>query len=682
LDSNTTAGSDTIVFSPGVFNVPRTITLASVLTINPATGDSLTITGPGANLLTVSGNNAVRIFAVSAGDTASISGMTLTLGTTVGAGASGSAINNLGNLTVTNATFSSNTAGWGGAIANSLSLTVTGCTFTENTATSASATGLGGGAIHSNTSGTASISNSTFTGNDETGGSGGGGAVRNRGGTMNITNSTFSNNSAVEDGGAVQNNSVMTITGCIISGNTTTGAGAGGGGLRNESQLTLVNTIVTGNSAPRHGGGIYHGADEAGDFLHVIDSTISNNTANTERNATGYGGGIYVEGNPATVTRSTISGNTVLLTLTPNENSRADGGGIWSAGMLTMDSSTVSGNHAGVAFGGVRVPHNGSDSTITSSTIVNNSAASFGGGLGKDYCNLGCRNLSIGNTIIANNTAPSDSDLSNRHGGTGNPVISLGYNLVENTGTNFSPGPSDLTGVDPNTGPLQNNGGLTFTHALLAGSPAVDKGNSFSSTTDQRGIPRPFDNAAIPNAAGGNGADIGAFEVTVPVVLGVVSRKVHGASGTFDINLSTTPGGVECRTGPNYQAIVTFAAPVTVGGLSIMSSDGQASGTRSVNGPVATVNLTAVANAQTLGITLLNVNDGSATGDVFVPMSVLVGDTTNNGSVTGSDVAQVKSLSGQTVTGANFRADVNASGASINASDIGLVKSRTGTVLP
>jgi phosphoribosylformimino-5-aminoimidazole carboxamide ribonucleotide (ProFAR) isomerase len=63
-------------------------------------------------------------------------------------------------------------------------------------------------------------------------------------------------------------------------------------------------------------------------------------------------------------------------------------------------------------------------------------------------------------------------------------------------------------------------------------------------------------------------------------------------------------------------------------------------------------------------------------------MNVLVGDVTVNGSVTASDVAQVKGQSGQPVTAANFRSDVTASGGIVNASDIGLVKARSGTQLP
>jgi len=101
-----------------------------------------------------------------------------------------------------------------------------------------------------------------------------------------------------------------------------------------------------------------------------------------------------------------------------------------------------------------------------------------------------------------------------------------------------------------------------------------------------------------------------------------------------------------------------------------------------VSGAVVTVDLAAVANVQTLGITLINVNDGVRVGDVFIPLGVLVGDTTGNGSVTASDIGQVKAQSGQVVGAANFRQDVNVSGGSITASDIALVKANSGTVLP
>ena len=94
-----------------------------------------------------------------------------------------------------------------------------------------------------------------------------------------------------------------------------------------------------------------------------------------------------------------------------------------------------------------------------------------------------------------------------------------------------------------------------------------------------------------------------------------------------------------------------------------------------------TVNLSGVANAQTLMLTLFGVNDGTSMNNVAVPMSILVGDTNGNGTVNASDVSQTKAQTGQSVTASNFRADVTANGV-INASDVSLVKSRSGTSLP
>jgi hypothetical protein len=102
--------------------------------------------------------------------------------------------------------------------------------------------------------------------------------------------------------------------------------------------------------------------------------------------------------------------------------------------------------------------------------------------------------------------------------------VSGGYNLIGavNGGTGFG-APGDQLGsvaspLDPKLGPLQDNGGPTPTMALLTGSPAIDKGNSGGLTTDQRGRQRPFDIPNIPNAPGGNGSDIGAFEVNLALL--------------------------------------------------------------------------------------------------------------------------------------------------------------------
>ena len=175
--------------------------------------------------------------------------------------------------------------------------------------------------------------------------------------------------------------------------------------------------------------------------------------------------------------------------------------------------------------------------------------------------------------------------------------------------------------------------------------------------------------------------------LSAPTVDSAVSRKTHGGAGDYDIVLPLTgTPGVECRGGQgagatDHQFVVTFASPVTVGSAAVTAGTGSVVGSPIVASNVVTVNLTGVTNAQTIGVTLNSVSDGVNSGNVVVPMSVLMGDTSDNGSVTGTDVSQTKFQSGQAVTGSNFRADVVVNGA-INGTDVSAVKLKSGTALP
>jgi Dockerin type I domain len=208
---------------------------------------------------------------------------------------------------------------------------------------------------------------------------------------------------------------------------------------------------------------------------------------------------------------------------------------------------------------------------------------------------------------------------------------------------------------------------------------------SFSST-------QPFNNVVIhydqPPITGGDygpifmADNLWITEAQVPTALDAVSRKTHGGAGTFNIDLplSGTPG-IECRTGGgqgDYEVIVTFSSPVTVDNVAVTSGTGTVGG-YNVSGAQVTINLTGVANAQTINIKLIGINGGASSVDV--PMSILIGDTSGNGSVNAGDVAQTKAQSGQAVMEANFRTDVNDSG-SISAADVALVKSHSGSALP
>jgi hypothetical protein len=138
--------------------------------------------------------------------------------------------------------------------------------------------------------------------------------------------------------------------------------------------------------------------------------------------------------------------------------------------------------------------------TVTNSTFSGNSASIGGGGI-QNFSGT----LILVNTIIAGNSAPQGPDVSE-------PVTSLGYNLIGNPSGGSGFAATDLLGVDPLLGPLQDNGGPTETMALLPGSPAIDAGNDAlvpsGITTDQRGAPREVY----------GGVDICAFEVQVYAV--------------------------------------------------------------------------------------------------------------------------------------------------------------------
>jgi len=172
----------------------------------------------------------------------------------------------------------------------------------------------------------------------------------------------------------------------------------------------------------------------------------------------------------------------------------------------------------------------------------------------------------------------------------------------------------------------------------------------------------------------------------------VVSRKAHASAGNFDINLPLTGDvGIECRTtgGSNdYTIVVTFPNTVTVNGnpqaqvtlgTGTVGTGGVSNGgIVTISGNSVTIPLTNVANAQTINVTLFGVN---GSGNVVIPMGVLVGDVNGNRTVNAADVAQTKARIGQSIDQTNFRSDVNANG-SINATDLSNIKSHLGTGLP
>jgi hypothetical protein len=174
-------------------------------------------------------------------------------------------------------------------------------------------------------------------------------------------------------------------------------------------------------------------------------------------------------------------------------------------------------------------------------------------------------------------------------------------------------------------------------------------------------------------------------DTACPVVpVSVVSRKMHGSAGSFDVNLPLTgPYGIECRSGGingDFQVVITFAKNIIVGGASLTSGTGTVSN-MSVSGAVVTVNLTGVTNAQKITLTLTGVNDGVHAGSVAVPMGVLLGDISGNKVVSNTDVSLAKSQVAAPVTASNFRDDVTVNGI-ISNTDVSTTKTQVGTTTP
>ena len=196
------------------------------------------------------------------------------------------------------------------------------------------------------------------------------------------------------------------------------------------------------------------------------------------------------------VSASTINGNTAF-----------SGGGIYNntSGTVNAASNTFDNNSASDSGGGI---YNTATITLDNNTVSSNTAAN-GGGIYNNFT------ATLNNNIVALNTADDGSDLLGR--GSLGLAFTGSYNLIgnadgsEGVGDGTNQAGSTALPINPRLRTLQNNGGKTFTRALMSGSPAIDKGNSPAITLDQRGQARPYDYVNIANT--GNGADIGAYEV-------------------------------------------------------------------------------------------------------------------------------------------------------------------------
>ena len=400
LDSNALAGADEITFQAGLTG---TIVLTSGEI--PIT-DDLTVSGPGASVLTVSGNDSSRIFRVDDGTAAvrevTLSGLTMTEGRLlVFGGANGGAV-----------------------YVNGEDLTVLDSVISQSSALPFGATTKGRG-----------------------------GGLASFGGNLRIERSI--------------------LTGSSASWGSLSGRPSLGGNLHVEGgSLTLVDSVVSEGNADL-GGGINL---EDGTFV-IRRTTIADNAS-----PFAIGAGIAIDHGELDVEESTLSGN--------------NGGALYmsSGSVVRIVNSTISGNTGSLRAAGVDVVGSTLDLRLT--TVSGNSGT---------YGNLSVftgGTINLDHTIVANGM-PDDIF---RNGS--QEEVNAVYSLVETPGFAINGTNShNVFGVDPNLGPLADNGGPTETHSLLPGSPAINAGDPFlpdPPATDQRGpgFVRIY----------GNRVDLGSFE--------------------------------------------------------------------------------------------------------------------------------------------------------------------------
>jgi hypothetical protein len=306
-----------------------------------------------------------------------------------------------------------------------------------------------------------------------------------------------------------------------------------GGGVRVASGASLTMTdgaVTNGKIVNQGGGGIYS------------EGTIALTRVAITGNASDCCGGLWNYGGTATLTDVLVANNESL----PGN----DSGGVFNDGTMTMDRVLIVGNSADY-YGGLGTGNSGATLTATNVTVSGNEAAFEGGGIGSTQ-----GDATFNNVTVTGNTADADNNGSGAGGGiffTGgslsleNSILSgntdrggespdcsgaptsQGHNLIGSTaGCAIVPQSTDKVGGAQGLGPLADNGGFTQTHALLAGSPAVDAGGSACAPTDQRGVPRT------------GACDIGAYELAL--CLGTVINRVGTAGNDVLVGTAAADG--------------------------------------------------------------------------------------------------------------------------------------------
>ena len=552
----------------------------------------------------------------------------------------------VGTTEITSSNITNNTAGGrGGGVAGSdtipqrgsVNIIVRDSVISGNTANE-------GGGVSSGSFGETfvTIENTTIE-NNVASRNGGGVSVGSPVQEVTITNSIIRSNESQGDGGGIDSEGILTVIGSNISDNT---AGGNGGGIDSLSlkSATIRSSIIDSNTAGGNGGGLR-------DVDVITDTTVANNES------TGFGGGMYTI-SPGIIINSTFNSN----------ETQSSGGGIFvsniqAPSVVAIANSTVSGNAAKDNGGGIFIYRGRIVNLVdvrsipgevfaTNVTITGNVSDSDNDGIGEgggiynspsDITNREAYHsgiLTLSNSILAENFDTPDNN------GEGTIVPNIfgaargnAHNLTDDlTGLTFETSVaseeeslgrgSDLIDTNPLLGALQNNGGLTPTHALLTGSRAINAGNSDAILQEtfidinNDGEPTSWDfngdsdyDDAIPYDQRGESSriadgrvDIGAFELqenesinsppTVVNVIEDISATENSDSHTIDLsNIFADADGDEITISVQDNSNQELVTPTIEANNLILNFAENQSGT-------ADITIRATANGQTVHETL------------------------------------------------------------------------------
>jgi len=619
---------------------------------------SVSITGPvGASGVTITGNNAMQLFVVNNGITATLTNLTITGGNST---STSGALVNKGTLIVASSVFTSNTTTLnGGAILNICTLTITGSTFASNTATSSG----GGGALFN--SGIVTITGSTFTGNTAPTHTGSGGAIYNDlSHPLTITNSTFTGNTSNNKGGAIYNFSgatTLTVVGSTFAGNHA----ANGGGIYTYGPLRLTLSVLADNTATNAtsgpdllgavttdgGGNMIGSTDSATGFtaasnrLNITPLLAASalNTPGTVQTVALLPGSPAINIAPCTYTDSNAMAQTLTTdargTTRPQPaGSTCDAGAFESRG-FTLSAPTGSGQNTplGSAFAtalAITVAPVAAGEPVASGQVTFTIIAGSGGASGT-FTGAGCT-VTTGNTVAAcavgvNGTATAPTIIANGTSGTFTVVASTAGVTTPTTYTLMNAFPSPQTYIVTSTTDTVNdiacntsaNGGCTLRQAINASN--VTFGTAANTITFD---PAAFAVARTITLTAANGTLTLSRAVTITGPTGVA--RVTLDSGCTDC----APGGAGTNSSGIRVLLVNSNTTATLANLTITNAhvrttdpgDAYGGGIRN-NGALTVTNCTFVNNRAD------NAGGGieANTGTLTVTGSIFTGNTAQYG---------------------------------------------------